>query len=116
MIPTFINGKKKLKSISFYDFYLEQQQQQSTSASVSAISDAGKYIYFSFPIKFIYFEFESNTDAASDQRFSPSTLLNKSTSDLLSLAHLSSSQTPLSSSISITTVSQVIPYYSLFKK
>ncbi|CAF0759351.1 unnamed protein product [Adineta steineri] len=62
-------------------------EQQPPSASVSAISD---------------------TDAVTDQCLSPSTLLNKSTSDLLSLAHLSSSQTPLSSSLS-TVNAQTLP-------
>ncbi|CAF0863690.1 unnamed protein product [Rotaria sordida] len=66
-------------------------EQQPASASVSAISD---------------------TDTNVDQRLSPSTLLNKSTSDLLSLSHLSSSQTSLSSpmntinSQTLSTVSQ----------
>jgi hypothetical protein len=98
----------KIKSISSYDFYLEQQQQP-TSASVSAISDTGKYIFFCCFL--FFFKFESNIDATTDQCLSSSTLLNKSTSDLLSLAHLSSSQTPLSSSISIPTVSQVNTYF-----
>ncbi|UJR35410.1 hypothetical protein I4U23_028167 [Adineta vaga] len=62
-------------------------EQQPPSASVSAISD---------------------TDAVADQCLSPSTLLNKSASDLFSLAHLSSSQTPMSSSIS-TINAQTLP-------
>ncbi|CAF1609027.1 unnamed protein product, partial [Adineta ricciae] len=62
-------------------------EQQPTSASASAISD---------------------TNAVTDQCLSPSTLLNKSASDLLSLAHLSSSQTPISSSIS-TVNPQTLP-------
>jgi hypothetical protein len=63
-----------------------------------------------------FLSFTSITDAATDQRLSPSTLLNKSTSDLFSLAHFSSSQTPLSSSISTPTVSQVNPYSFMFQK
>jgi len=55
------------------------------------------------------FLFSSSLDAAVDQCLSSTTTnLNKSTSDLLSLAHLSSSQTPLSSSIS-TVNAQTLP-------
>lgn len=51
-------------------------------------------------------------DASVDQSLP---LSNKPTSDLLSLAHLSSSQTPITSSISIPTVSQVnISFYIFF--
>ncbi|CAF2762547.1 unnamed protein product [Rotaria sp. Silwood2] len=65
-------------------------EQQSPSASVSAINDA---------------------DTNVDQCLSPSTLLNKSTSDLLSLAHLSSSQTSLSSPMNAVN-SQTLPTVS----
>lgn len=63
------------------------------------------------------FSFLFYIDAVADQCLSPSTLLNKSASDLLSLAHLSSSQTPLSSSIStvnpqtLPTVTQVKSHF-----
>ncbi|CAF5177530.1 unnamed protein product, partial [Rotaria magnacalcarata] len=66
-------------------------EQHPSNASVSAIND---------------------NDTTVDRCLSPSTLLNKSTSDLLSLAHLSSSQTSLASSTAtvnssaLTTVSQ----------
>ncbi|CAF2375782.1 unnamed protein product [Rotaria sp. Silwood2] len=69
-------------------------EQQSSSVSVSAISD---------------------TDGVVDQCLSSTatTTLNKSTSDLLSLAHLSSSsQTPFSSSIS-TVNAQTLPNVSI---
>jgi len=63
-----------------------------------------------------FLNFTSITDAATDQRLSPSTLLNKSTSDLFSLAHLSSSQTPISTvnSQTLPTVSQVKHHFSSF--
>ncbi|CAF3025275.1 unnamed protein product [Rotaria socialis] len=89
LIPTFSNGKFNFtnESIFLYDFYIEQHP---SNASVSAIND---------------------NDTTVDRCLSPSTLLNKSTSDLLSLAHLSS-QTSLASSTAtvnssaLTTVSQ----------
>ncbi|CAF4488939.1 unnamed protein product [Rotaria sp. Silwood1] len=65
-------------------------EQQPLSASVSAINDG---------------------DTNVDQCLSSSTLLNKSTSDLLSLAHLSSSQTSLSSPMN-TVNSQTLPTVS----
>jgi len=65
-------------------------EQQPPSASVSAISDS---------------------DAVVDPSLTSSTLINKSASDLLSFAHLSSSQTPISSSIS-TINAQTLPTVS----
>ena len=57
----------------------------------------------------IYFD---SLDAVVDPCLSSTTALNKSASDLLSLAHLSSSQTPLSSSIS-TVNAQTLPNVSI---
>ena len=100
--------------IGFFDLvFFSDLEQQPPSASVSAISDSGKMKEkkkeMACLINLIFY----HLDAVVDPSLTASTLLNKSASDLLSFAHLSSSQTPISSSIStinaqtLPTVSQV---------
>ena len=82
LIPTFNNNNNNNTN---------NNEQQTPSASVSAISDS---------------------DAVVDSCLSSTTNLTKSASDLLSFAHLSSSQTGISSSIS-TVNAQTLPSVSL---
>ncbi len=76
------------------------------------------HLFQPFPIQvnsiyhFPFFLYSSSLDAVVDQSLSSVAALNKSASDLLSLAHFSSSQTPLSSSIS-TVNAQTLPNVSI---